>query len=417
MNVNLFLALFGGIIFLGFLGQYFFRRTKIPVPVILLVAGLLMSIFNEPDKRDILLAVAPYFGTFALVLILFEGGLELDFMDMVRQIRSAILVGGSYFLLCLTGAYFGGRWILNLGPGHSILLGLILAGSSPGVLLPTLSQLSVSKEMKAHLALETNFTELLTVILSLIFIEYLEDNKGLPNAQVILGHLFISIALALLFAFIAGVLWSRFMGLFSREPLAYMLTLGLLCSLYSTTQWVGGKGSLAVLFFGVILGNAQWLASNSLRFLKKWFQVPLDQEHFLMDEVIQRINSELSFLVRTFFFVFLGFLFNLQAFHLRTGLAVLGLVCWFYLSRWAVCRFMYNRVPIFGELPLSLHLAMVPRGLGNAVVAFVAMGLGIPGFERITTVVLGVILGTNLLMALFVYQSEKQIASGASLQS
>jgi hypothetical protein len=77
-----------------------------------------------------------------------------------------------------------------------------------------------------------------------------------------------------------------------------------------------------------------------------------------------------------------------------------------------VCRSFYKKSnPFFSSVPLALHLAMVPRGLGNAVMAFLAMGLGIPGYDRVTTVVLGVILGTNLLMALFVYRSEKQSRS------
>lgn len=410
MDINQFLAFFGGIIFLGFLGQYFFRRTKIPVPVILLLTGILLSLFNHPGEKDLLVTIAPYFGTFALLLILFEGGLELEFMDLLRQAWSALSMGFLYFLLCLIGAYGLGRWVLHLEPEYSLLLGLILSGSSPGVLIPTIAQLSIPKEMKAHLALETNFTELLTVVLSLMFIEFLDEGKGMPNTPQILSHLAVSVVVALLFAFIAGILWSRFMGLFSREPLAYMLTLGLLCALYSVTQWAGGKGSLAVLFFGIILGNAQWLASRSLGLIKKWSGVALEQEQFLVDEVIHKMNAELSFLVRTFFFVYLGFLFDLQGFHLRTALAVMAIVGWFYLSRWAVCRFFYNRNPLFTGLPLELHLAMVPRGLGNAVMAFVAMGLGIPGYERISSVVLGVILGTNLLMALFVYRSEKEIA-------
>jgi cell volume regulation protein A len=412
VDINSFLALFGGIIFLGFLGQYFFRKTKLPVPVILLLTGILLGFLNPLEEKSLLFTIAPYFGTFALLLILFEGGLELEFGDLLRQIRSALGIGFLYFFLCLAGVYGLGRWVLQLAPEYSLLLGLILAGSSPGVLIPTISQLSIPKEMKANLALETNFTELLTVVLSLMFIEFLDQGKGIPGTGEVLSHLASSIAVALLFAMVAGVLWSRFMGLFSREPLAYMLTLALLCALYSVTQWAGGKGSLAVLFFGVILGNAQWLATRSLGLIKKWSGVEMEREHFLMDEVIQKMNAELSFLVRTFFFVFLGFLFDFHAFHLRTGLMVAAVVSWFYLSRWMVCRSFYKKSnPFFSSVPLALHLAMVPRGLGNAVMAFLAMGLGIPGYDRVTTVVLGVILGTNLLMALFVYRSEKQSRS------
>ncbi len=105
MSVAVFLALMGTILAMGVLGQFFFAKIRIPNPVILMVFGILLGpVFGLVDG-DKFHTAAPYFGTIALILILFQGGLEIDLVAAVGQARSAIGLGIVYFMLCV-GAVF-----------------------------------------------------------------------------------------------------------------------------------------------------------------------------------------------------------------------------------------------------------------------------------------------------------------------
>ena len=84
MDVSLFAALIGGIIVLGVIGDFLFTKTKIPTPIILMLAGIALGPATNILQSDIFFEIAPYFGTFALILILFEGGLDLEFDLVIR---------------------------------------------------------------------------------------------------------------------------------------------------------------------------------------------------------------------------------------------------------------------------------------------------------------------------------------------
>ena len=77
MDVSLVFTLSGMIIILGFLANYLFRKTKIPDILILLLLGLLLGpTFHVVDPTS-LISIAPLFANLALVILLFNGGLNL----------------------------------------------------------------------------------------------------------------------------------------------------------------------------------------------------------------------------------------------------------------------------------------------------------------------------------------------------
>ena len=83
MDVVFAFAALGAIIIIGFFSALAFEKTKIPDVIVLIIIGLIfgpiaITFFNvEFVSSSALNAVAPYFTSFALVIILFDGGLNL----------------------------------------------------------------------------------------------------------------------------------------------------------------------------------------------------------------------------------------------------------------------------------------------------------------------------------------------------
>ena len=89
MNTALQLILICGIIIIAYLNDVFARKTKIPAVLFLIFLGILMRQASDHfrlidfDFKTII----PVLGTFGLILIVFEGALELDYEKQKNRIR------------------------------------------------------------------------------------------------------------------------------------------------------------------------------------------------------------------------------------------------------------------------------------------------------------------------------------------
>ena len=88
---------------LGFIGNFIFNRTQIPSIVWLLIFGLVVGlIFNSymEDISELLPTIIQFFAAVAIVIILFDGGINTDIKQLFRGApRGLLLVVVSF---CLT---------------------------------------------------------------------------------------------------------------------------------------------------------------------------------------------------------------------------------------------------------------------------------------------------------------------------
>jgi cell volume regulation protein A len=89
----------GLVIVLGFLGEEFFKRTSIPDPILLLLFGLLLGPVLNIFSREQLISISPYFAALALIVILFDGGLNMDIRQAIKNSPRAIVLGFTGFIL------------------------------------------------------------------------------------------------------------------------------------------------------------------------------------------------------------------------------------------------------------------------------------------------------------------------------
>ena len=83
------IATFGviaGIVFLGYFAELIFKRANIPDVIFLIGAGILMgTVFNIASPADFGEG-AKLFTTFALIFILFQGALNMDFKTLFKSL-------------------------------------------------------------------------------------------------------------------------------------------------------------------------------------------------------------------------------------------------------------------------------------------------------------------------------------------
>lgn len=206
---------------------------------------------------------------------------------------------------------------------------------------------------------------------------------------------------------IGGVLWVRFLCRVGRMPLSYMLTMAAILLLYAACEAIHASGVFAVLVFGMAMTNAApILARMGGRTPFDW-----DASDFALHETIGWFHTEVTFLARVFFFVYLGMLLEVSAFTLPVIAVSCAIVAAIYLSRYLATRV----IGWFGrkEAPFERGIitAMAPRGLASAVLATLPSAAGIGNGGAFIRYAIFVIAATNLILAISVFRSERRMVS------
>jgi cell volume regulation protein A len=413
LSVEAVLGLIGVVILVGLAGDVGFKRTGVPSVLFLMGLGILLGpVLGYADASRVG-ALAPYFGTLALLIILFDGGLNLQFMKVLKETPLALLYSVLVFSFSVLGVAalyvwgFEGQWLQGL------LLGAILGGTAAAIILPVVSQLTSLREpVKVLVSLDSAFSEVFVVVIALAIMGSFTETGGKFGVVREIFHSFFD---ALVLAALAGVVWARLLTWLAGQTLSYMLTLAAILVLYYVAELVGASGAITILLFGLVLANMESLAGRLVRPLRVLIGYELDQAKFALDEFLKRINEELAFLVRTFFYVLLGLIVDVSRFNwtiAAQGLALFGVV---FGVRVIATYAIGGATNSWTSSERVLISSMMPRGVATAVMAFLPASMGIPGTESfpmyaLTVITLGVLFMT---LSLALYRS---LASGAESQ-
>lgn len=293
----------GAIIFVGFFAMMIFEKTRVPDLLILVILGLLLgpvaaTYFGvELVPSTITEFVMPYFAFLALVIILFDGGLNLNFDLVLRKINIALIHTLVVFVLTIVSVAVVAHFVLGYPWIIGILLGAVLGGVSGAVIITLVRGMRIDEETQTVLTLESVLTDVLCIIVALALVEFI---IGTDDPMAAITNLAAGFSVAFMVALFFGLFWLRILKRLYGKPFSFMITIAALFMLTGVVELLGGSGAMAALIFGLVLGNKDEIA--------RIFKI---KTKFVLDERIKQFHSELSFVVRTFFFVFIGLVFTL----------------------------------------------------------------------------------------------------------
>jgi NhaP-type Na+/H+ or K+/H+ antiporter len=400
MEIVIIFLIAATIIGLGILGDYVFRRTNIPDVFWLIVFGIILALLFPEDIRSIDY-IAPLFTTFALIFILFEGALNLNLNKLFKgMIKSSVLSIVNFVGTVLIVAVL--FYAAHLGFLNGLLLGSIIGGTSSAVVVPLVQRLKISKLASTTLLLESALTDVLCIVFTLSLIEVFKI--GNLNLYGIAGNIFYTFAISLILGIFFAFIWVLLLKIIMKHNKSYMITIAALLIVYAVAELINANGAIACLAFGVVLGNSDNIFKKTrLRNLSFNPEKISNGEKFFYNEI--------SFVLKTFFFVYLGLMMNFNNIKLFI-LALLIVVLLFFLIR------PFATMLIAGKLPrkdISMIESIVPKGLAAAVLARMPFMAGIPGTEFFADLVFAVILISILLSTILIYLIEKDKYSGIYL--
>jgi cell volume regulation protein A len=390
------LLLLGGIIASGFLGDLFFEKTRVPDTMLLIVIGLLLGpVFKIVPPDSVRTFMAP-FGTIALTIILFDGGLDLDLRRTVRQAGRAVLLAGVSFAVSLFLVYYA----LAVGTGLAGIelwaAAAALACTSAPIVIPVLRKLIPDSPLRPLLAVESAVSDALSVMTVLAL---LGTEGGAGASGALAGELGLAFAVAIGIGTAAGLFWLWMLSRLYSRRFFYLMTIGFVFLLMGAVETLRGSGALAVLVFGVVLANGEaifaLIGAKTRDRLRKLFA----EEQLALHPSITRSHSEISFLVRSFFFVYLGIIFRWPGADARLWLTILIVSIAVVVGR-RIAVTLTSWTAATPSADRELLSAMLPRGLATAVLASMLVAdASASGFPWETLAVF-VVLFSNLYMTL-----------------
>ncbi len=405
VDVSLILLGIGLILCFGSLAEYIFRKTGLPDILFLIILGFVLGpyAFGVVEPAELAL-VAPVFVTFALIFLLFDGAFNINLASLVREFGHSFLLTSFNFIISVivvtTIMFLGGSsWQLSL------LVGFILGGISSAFVIPLLKQIKISKNTYSLLILESALTDVLCIVFSFLMIEIIRFGETV-GIKIILTQLASLFAIAGLIGILAGLIWLIIVTQVLKEH-NYMLVIAYLLLLYVVTEFIGGNGAIACLFFGIVLKNSKQLYSIVEKILNKSGKVIKSKVSLIATAPSELFfYHQISFFLKTFFFVYVGLLINLSDWKA----VLLGVIISVALLFSRNASKLLTRKKDAGTS--ALVSSIFARGLAAAAIVQFAILMEVPQITFIAKVVYVVITLTIILSSVRVFMVKREFRIG-----
>ncbi|WP_421938822.1 sodium:proton antiporter [Pedobacter sp.] len=389
MTTYTILIILSGLVIFSYLFDLVASKTKIPSVLLLLMLGIGLRFLVDYLKIHTynFLTILPTLGTVGLILIVFEGSLELKYdKNKNKIIKSAFLSALSILLLSIAVITFIIYQITQEDFYTCMANAVPFSVISSAIAIP--SAAALNGKDKEFVIYESSFSDILGVI---VF------NFVVSNASVS-AYSFVSLGfstfLIVLLSAVACIVLLYIMGRLVHH-IKFFLIIAILILVYAIGQSYHLSSLVLILSTGLFLNNADTIQNAWFRglFLYKNLTADLSQ--------LYQLSAESAFILRTFFFVIFGFTMNLSELNdqpvLANGFFILASI---YVIR-LIC------LKIFKKDSATPFLYIAPRGLIS-----ILLYLNLPDSLKLpqvgTSFLFLVVLGSSIVMTLGITLSKRK---------
>jgi NhaP-type Na+/H+ or K+/H+ antiporter len=385
------LIILSALVIFSYLFDLVASKTKLPSVLLLLVLGIGLRLLV--DKLQIhtynFLQILPTLGTVGLILIVFEGSLELKYAKEKNNVIKSAFLSALLILIATVAAI---TFIIYQITGQELYVCFVNAIPfsviSSAIAIPSVA--TINKKSKEFIIYESSFSD----ILGIIIFNFAVANQHITVGS--FGELAVNTILILLLSVVACVTLLYLMGRL-RHHIKFFLIISILILVYAIGQSFHLSALVLILSFGLFLNNADTIKHAWFRsvFIYKNLANDLTQLH--------QLSAETAFIIRTFFFVIFGFTMNIYQLNdfvlIANGFIVLASI---YVIRFAYLYF-------FKREHVRPEGFVTPRGL-ISILLYYNLPQHLKLMEIGTPFLFMVVLGTSLVMSigLMVTKSKAQ---------
>ena len=410
MDVNTLLLGIATLLFFGYFAEIIFKRYNIPDVLLLIIFGFVVGPYGFAliDPADVVEIAQPFIA-FVLLFILFDGAFGIDLASFAKGISRGMTVSLFNFLISSIVVtlilFFAGYTIVV-----ALFAGFALGGLSSAFVIPVvkmfqepLKKVNPEGESSSVLTLESAFTDILCIVFALAMINLIELNVF--SAQAVFSNILSLFAVAGLIGILAGALYIFLSIKFFAGKKFYMITIAYVILVYVISEYFGGNGAIATLFLGLVLRNSKEI-TTIVSAIKTAGKDATGVRVTSRDEIY--FYEQIAFLLKTFFFVYIGILINIEnVYTLIIGITI-GLALTF--SR------MLSFIPMMGsnDTDRKMVTSIFGRGLAPAAIAQMGISQGIPQAGEVALIIYVVITTTIIFSSVRIFKLKSIIMRQAA---
>ncbi|RZL60236.1 MAG: sodium:proton antiporter [Pedobacter sp.] len=388
MTTYTILIILSGLVIFSYLFDLVASKTKIPSVLLLLLLGIGLRFLVDYLKIHTFnfLSILPTLGTVGLILIVFEGSLELKYDREKNKIIKSAFLSALTILLGTTTIITLIIYQISHRDLYSCIANAIpFSVISSAIAIP--SAAALGKQDREFVIYESSFSD----ILGIIIFNFAISNQSITTSAFI--GLGLSTFLIILLSAIACVVLLYIMGKLYHH-IKFFLIISILILVYAIGQSYHLSSLVLILSTGLFLNNADAIQNAWFRsvFLYKNLTADLSQ--------LYQLSAESAFILRTFFFVIFGFTMDISKlddeFVFVNGLFMVFTI--FFI------RFLYLR--IFRKENVFPEGFVSPRGL-ISILLFYNLPDSLKIIEIDTPFMFIAVLGSSIIMTIGLLATRK----------
>lgn len=383
MATSVIIIVIGIFIFFGHFLSGVFERRSIPDVLGLMLLGIFIGpIFHLVDPAAFG-QFGSLFSNLVLIFILFESGTDLRISEVKNSLRDSTGITVIGFLTTWVTATILCYLIFDISFLSCLFIGATLGGTSSAVVVGLVKKVAIRPRTSTTLIIESAESDVFTLAIPLSILGLM--TTGEIHANALVSQFISSLIMALFFGIGGAFLWSFILNQSPALKSTKFSTPAFLFILYGITEYLNFSGPLAALSFGIAIGNLQY-------FEPKLLQRFITNQNIILPQEEKDFFGEMVFLLRTFFFVFIGVSIKINRLDWLFYGAMITLVL--YVVRiFAVRIVVKNNTPLLDKAMMSF---MIPKGLGSAVIATLPLQQGYIDGIIIQSVCFSIILFSTL---------------------
>ena len=388
ISTSLLFLVSAGIIFIGFFGEVFFKRTGIPESLFLIFIGILFGPIFRVFPYSLTYSIIPYISQLTLAMIMFELGILLSTKGLVSQGLSATARTIIYVFISFLLIFVIFRYALKWDSYSSAFLASIVGGETTTAIVPYLARHIGDERLFANITLESVLNSIFLIVIFYFILDAFIALKplNLMGAEEMARSIVSQISVGFVVGTIGGLIWVEFMKAFGKIEYLYIATIGYVLLIYALVDKLGGSSILAVLMLGIVLSNSKQIFEGI------GLKHEVESSNLMY---IRQFQGEISFFLRTFFFFFLGLVISIK----MLNDVFVYLFVYIVIIVLMGVRYFATAVTTRKEMAgyKNTIFTMMAQGLTPAVLSTLALYYNVPNADLIVTITAFVIIITNII--------------------
>lgn len=263
-TINGIILICGIFLLMGVLMTRVSARAGVPSLVLFMIIGMILGsdisgliYFSNAE-------VAQLVGVVALIVILFEGGLQTQWKN-IRPVLGASLVLATFGVLMTTAVVaIAAYYVLGITVLEALLLGSIVGSTDAAAVFSVLTGQNIKAKISSTLEAESGTNDPMAMFLTIAFIQLILTPES--SVFTMIGSFALQMSVGAILGLALGLFasWTINRIKLNASGLYAVLSVGFAIFIYSFTALLGGSGLLAVYLAALVIGTRDLTHSYSI---------------------------------------------------------------------------------------------------------------------------------------------------------